>query len=91
MPTLISTSTRLKADKPDWGARKIRELLVRTFDGDVKIPPKGTSMRFLIITIWSSAAAGRATARGTSLSAGASPNDLWCAALEREFKRGNGR
>lgn len=31
-----------KKDKPHWGARKIRELLVRKLDGDVRIPAKST-------------------------------------------------
>lgn len=33
---------RLKAEKPHWGARKIRELVVRRLDGDVRIPAKST-------------------------------------------------
>src|SRR5437016_11259549 len=33
---------RLKSEKPHWGARKIRELLVRRLDGDVKVPAKST-------------------------------------------------
>ena len=32
----------LKRDKPHWGARKIRELLVRRLAGDVRIPAKST-------------------------------------------------
>ena len=32
----------LKRDKPHWGARKIRELLVRKLAGDVRIPAKST-------------------------------------------------
>ena len=31
-----------KRDKPHWGARKIRELLVRKLAGDVRIPAKST-------------------------------------------------
>ena len=31
-----------KGDKPHWGARKIRELLVRRLDGDVRVPAKST-------------------------------------------------
>lgn len=31
-----------KKDKPHWGARKIRELLVRKLAGDVRIPSKST-------------------------------------------------
>jgi len=33
---------RLKKDKPHWGARKIRELLVRRLAGDVRIPATST-------------------------------------------------
>ena len=33
---------RLKKEKPHWGARKVRELLVRRLAGDVRIPAKST-------------------------------------------------
>ena len=33
---------RLKREKPHWGARKIRELLVRRLAGDVRVPAKST-------------------------------------------------
>src|SRR6266581_5754042 len=39
LETLI---TQLKAEKPHWGARKIRELLVRRLDRDVRVPAKST-------------------------------------------------
>ena len=29
---------RLKAEKPHWGARKVRELLVRRLAGDIRVP-----------------------------------------------------
>src|SRR5262249_51403026 len=32
----------LKRDKPHWGARKIRELLVRRLDGDIRVPARST-------------------------------------------------
>src|SRR2546422_793231 len=32
----------LKRNKPHWGARKIRELLVRRLAGDVRVPAKST-------------------------------------------------
>ena len=35
LETLI---VRLKSEKPHWGARKIRELLVGRLDGDIKVP-----------------------------------------------------
>src|SRR5712675_3440805 len=34
-----------KRDKPHWGARKIRELLVRRLDGDIRVPAKSTIHR----------------------------------------------
>ena len=33
-----------KREKPHWGARKIRELLVRRLRGEVRVPPKAPSM-----------------------------------------------
>ena len=33
---------RCKHEKPDWGARKIRELLLRKLDGDFRVPANGT-------------------------------------------------
>src|SRR6266403_2156584 len=43
LPAQIETLiVRLKAEKPHWGARKIRELLVRRLDGDVRVPAKST-------------------------------------------------
>jgi hypothetical protein len=35
----------LKQEKPHWGARKIRELMVRRLAGDVRIPAKSTRSR----------------------------------------------
>ncbi len=32
----------LKREKPHWGARKLRELLVRRLNGDVRVPAKST-------------------------------------------------
>src|ERR1700751_1715980 len=43
LPQQIETLiVRLKRDKPHWGARKIRELLVRRLAGDVRVPAKST-------------------------------------------------
>jgi len=39
-PQLEGQIVALKREKPHWGARKIRELLVRRLDGDVRIPAK---------------------------------------------------
>src|ERR1700734_3704350 len=37
-----SLIVRLKGEKPHWGARKLRELLVRRLDGDVRVPARST-------------------------------------------------
>src|SRR5436190_18452569 len=43
LPQQVETLiVRLKAEKPRWGARKLRELLVRRLDGDVRVPAKST-------------------------------------------------
>ena len=43
LPSQIeSLIVTLKREKPHWGARKIRELLVRRLDGDIRIPAKST-------------------------------------------------
>src|SRR5882762_7900177 len=87
--SLIVTAKR---DKPHWGARKIRELLVRRLDGDIRIPAKSTIHAVLDRHGLVKRASGpRHRARGTPLSAGAGPNDLWCADFKGEFKLGNGR
>jgi hypothetical protein len=43
---------RLKKDKPHWGARKIRELLVKRLAGNVRIPPRAPSMPCFIAMAW---------------------------------------
>lgn len=83
---------RLKAEKPHWGARKIRELLVRRLDGDIRVPAKSTIHAVLDRHGLVKRGGGpRHRARGTPLSEGAVPNDLWCADFKGEFKLGNGR
>ena len=69
-----------KRDKPHWGARKIRELLVRRLDGDIRVPAKNTIHAVLhrhgLVKV---PGRPRHRATGTPLSTGAAPNDLWCA------------
>jgi transposase InsO family protein len=87
-----SLIVRLKGEKPHWGARKIRELLVRRLDGDVRIPARSTIHAVLDRHGLVKRGGGpRHRARGTPLSTGAVPNDLWCADFKGEFKLGNGR
>src|SRR4029077_16480370 len=83
---------RLKAEKPYWGARKIRELLVRRLDGDVRVPAKSNIHAVLDRHgLVKRGGRPRHRARGTPLSEGAAPNNLWCADFKGEFKLGNGR
>ena len=82
----------LKRDKPHWGARKIRELLVRKLAGDVRLPAKSTVHAVLDRHgLVKRARQRRNRPNGTPLSAGATPNALWCADFKGEFKLGNGR
>lgn len=81
-----------KREKPHWGARKIRELLVRRLDHDVRVPAKSTIHAVLhrhgLVKV-PGRPRGRAT--GTPLSSGSVPNALWCVDFKGEFKLGNGR
>jgi transposase len=81
----------LKRDRPHWGARKIRELLVRRLAGEIRVPAKSTVHAVLhrhgLVRI---PGRPRHRATGTPLSAGAAPNDLWCADFKGEFKLATG-
>lgn len=82
-----------KKDKPHWGARKIRELLVRKLNGDVRIP--ATSTVHAVLDRHGLVARARqrrqgCKAEGSALSQAISANDLWCADFKGEFKLGNG-
>jgi transposase InsO family protein len=82
-----------KRDKPHWGARKIRELLVRKLAGDVRIPARSTVHAVLDRhgLVKRARQRRRCKAVGTELSQAGRPNDLWCADFKGEFKTGNGR
>jgi transposase InsO family protein len=80
-----------KQDKPHWGARKIRELLVRRLAGEVRVPARSTIHAVLDRHGLVTRMRRRRRASGTSLSQGLKPNDLWCADYKGEFKLGNGR
>ncbi|MGZ8344387.1 MAG: integrase core domain-containing protein [Allosphingosinicella sp.] len=82
---------RAKQDKPHWGARKIRELLVRRLTGDIRLPATSTIHAVLDRHGLVKRMRSRRRATGTPLSQGARPNDLWCADFKGEFKLGNGR
>lgn len=82
---------RARQDKPHWGARKIRELLMRRLAGDVRLPATSTIHAVLDRHGLVKRMRSRRRATGTALSQGARPNDLWCADFKGEFKLGNGR
>src|SRR5438067_5438903 len=85
-----SLIVRFKREKPHWGARKIRELLIRRLDGDFRIPAKSTIHAVLHRNgLVKGIGRRRHRATGTTLSCAASPNDLWCADFKGEFKLGN--
>ena len=87
-----SLIVRCKRDKPHWGARKIRELLVRRLAGETRIPATSTIHAVLDRHgLVKRMGRKRQKAQGTPLSTGAAPNDLWCADFKGEFKLGNGR
>lgn len=82
---------RAKEEKPYWGARKIRELLVRRLAANVRVPATSTIHAVLDRHGLVKRMRGRRRATGTPLSEGARPNDLWCVDFKGEFKLGNGR
>lgn len=82
-----------RRDKPHWGARKIRELLVRKLAGDVRIPARSTVHAVLDRhgLVKRARQRRRFKAEGTPLSQATAPNDLWCTDFKGEFRLGNGR
>jgi transposase InsO family protein len=90
LPHQIETAiVRAKQDKPHWGARKIRELLVRRLAGEVRVPAKSTIHAVLDRHGLVKPALRRRHASGTPLSLGQAPNELWCADYKGEFRLGN--
>lgn len=91
-PQLEAQIVGLKHDKPHWGARKIRELLVRRLASEIKVPARSTIHAVLDRNgLVRRMGRRRSKAQGTALSAGANPNDLWCADFKGEFTLGNKR
>jgi transposase InsO family protein len=91
-PQIEGLIVTFEREKPHWGARKIRELLVRRLDGDFRIPAQSTVHAVLHRHgLVKTPGRPRHRAKGTPLSAGIAPNDLWCVDFKGEFKLGNGR
>jgi transposase InsO family protein len=82
----------LRREKPTWGARKLRELLVRRLGAGAPVPARSTIHAVLDRHgLVEHARARRPRATGTPLAAAAAPNDLWCADFKGEFRLGDGR
>jgi putative transposase len=80
---------QLKKDKMNWGAPKIRELMMRKYP-DIKTPAKSTVHAVLERNgLVKRRRRRRYKAEGTALSFAQSPNDLWCADYKGQFLLGN--
>jgi putative transposase len=78
-----------KYEHPSWGARKIRERLIRHFTG-LPIPAKSTVHAVLDRNgLVERRGRVRRRAQGTDLSPGRQPNELWCTDYKGEFLLGN--
>ena len=86
LPTQIETLiVRLKEDKPNWGAPKIRERLAMLYP-DVHTPAISTVHAVLDRHgLVKRRTRRRNRAEGTTLSRPAQPNELWCADYKGEF------
>lgn len=83
------TILQIKAEKPSWGAPKIRDRLVRKYPS-IKPPAKSTVHAILERHgLVEPRKRPRYRAQGTELSDGRSPNELWCADYKGEFQLGN--
>ena len=80
---------QIKKEKPNWGARKIRELLRKRISG-IQLPANSTVHAVLDRHgLVNAIKRRRYRAEGTALSCSNSPNDLWCADYKGEFMLGN--
>jgi transposase InsO family protein len=85
-----ATILNLKREKPYWGARKIRERLLRRFSCEVKVPARSTIHAVLDRHgLVQRRGRKRNHAQGTTLSLGQKPNELWCTDYKGEFLLGN--
>lgn len=91
-PAVEAAIVTAKRDKPHWGARKIRERLLRSLPHAVKVPAASTVHAILdrhgLVT---RAIRRRTRTEGTPLSEGLTPNDLWCTDFKGEFQLGDRR
>lgn len=81
----------LKEEKPDWGARKLRERLIRKYP-DIQPPAKST-VHAVLARNGKVKQRGRPRyhASGTLLKQPVNPNDIWATDFKGQFRLGNGR
>lgn len=87
LPPQIETAiVAARREKPSWGARKIRERLLRHLPAEVKVPACSTIHAILdrhgLVTRHKRS---RTKTEGTPLSEGLVPNALWCTDYKGEF------
>ena len=81
-----------KREKPAWGARKIRERLLRRLPHEIKAPAASTIHAILDRHGWVvRMKRPRTRSEGTPLSEGLSPNALWATDYKGEFLLGDKR
>lgn len=89
-PQVEAAIVAAKREKPNWGARKIRERLLRRLRHEIRVPACSTIHAVLdrhgLVTRGSKP---RVRAQGTPLSEGSAPNDLWCVDYKGEFMLAN--
>ena len=79
----------VKHEHSSWGARKIRERLLRRFSG-IALPAKSTIHAVLDRHgLVERRGRVRRRAQGTALSLGQRPHELWCTDYKGEFLLGN--
>jgi transposase InsO family protein len=91
-PQVEAMIVATRREKPSWGARKIRERLLRKLPSEVKVPACSTIHavmdRHELVPRQKRA---RTKTEGTSLSAGLVPNALWSTDYKGEFMLGDKR
>jgi len=91
-PQVEAAIVAARREKPSWGARKIRERLLRRWDGAVKVPARSTIHAVLdrhgLVKRYKRP---RTRTEGTPLSEGLRPNALWCTDYKGEFMLGDKR
>jgi transposase InsO family protein len=91
-PQVAASILGIKKDKPYWGARKIRERLLKRLPHDMKMPSLSTIHATLVRNnLVTHPRKRQFKARGTALSLTDTPNALWCADYKGEFMLGDKR